>query len=111
MFARLPDIYPDVQLALTASNRDQILRLFYGVGNHTCAAAGGLSDRGEERYGEGLSALYDDPLDGRFVLYEVDSDVYTWSTTSAFYGAGSAGVAMADRFAAVLAGPTHSLLP
>ena len=111
LFAHLPDTYPDVRFALIASNRDQILRLFYGFGNDACESAGGLPDLGEERYGQGLSALYDETLDGRFVLYEVDSDVHTWSTTPAFYSTDSAGVSMAEWFSAVLDGTAETVRP
>lgn len=111
LFAHLPDAYPDVRFGLIASRRDQILRLFYGFGNDACASAGGLPDLGEGRYGEGLSALYDETLEGRFVLYEIDSDVHTWSTTPAFYTTDSGGVTMAEWFSAVLEGSAQTVRP
>lgn len=111
LFAYLPDTYPDVRFALIASNRDRVLRLFYGFGNDACESGGGLPDLGEERYGQGLSALHDEALDGRFVLYEIDSDVHTWSTTPAFYNTDSAGVSMAGWFSAVLDGTAQTVRP
>ncbi len=111
MFEYLPDTYPDVRFALIASNQDQILRLFYGFGNDGCAASNGLPDLGTDRYHDGLSALYTESLEGRFVLYEIDSDTHTWSTTPEFYTTSSAGVTMADWFASVLDGTAQTVRP
>ncbi len=111
LFEYLPDRYPDVRFALIASNQDQVLRLFYGFGNDGCDGAGGLPDLGADVYGEGLSALYETSLDGRVVLYEIDSDVHTWSTTPAFYVTDSAGVSMADWFSQVLDGSAATVRP
>ena len=111
MFEYLPDTYPDVRFALIASNQDQILRLFYGFGNDGCAAASGLPDLGIDAYHDGLSALYTESLDGRVVLYEIDSETHTWSTTPAFYTTTSGGVTMADWFSSVLDGTAQTVRP
>jgi hypothetical protein len=111
LFEYLPDTYPEVRFALIASNEDQILRLFYGFGNDGCAMSAGLPDLGTDRYHDGLSALYTDSLDGRFVLYEIDSETHTWSTTPAFYTTTSGGVTMAEWFATVLDGTAQTVRP
>ena len=111
MFEYLPDTYPDVRFAMIASNQDQILRLFYGFGNDACAEGSGPPDLGAERYTEALSALYDQRLDGRVTLYEIDSTTHTWSTTDAFYETVSGGVSMADWFSAVLDGSAETVRP
>jgi len=111
LFEYLPDTYPDVRFALIASNQDQILRLFYGFGNDGCGSSGGLPDLSVQRYGEALSALHGDSLEGRVELYEIDSDVHTWSTTPAFYTTESAGVSMADWFQMVLDGDASTVRP
>ncbi len=111
LFSYLPETYPDVRFALIASNQDQILRLFYGYGNDACDPGAGVPDLGIDRFGEALSALYDERLDGHVTLFELDSDVHTWSTTSAFYTAESGGVRMADWFADVLGGGGDTVRP
>ncbi len=111
LFSYLPDAYPEVRFALIASNEDQILRLFYGYGNDGCDPGSGLPDLGIDRYGEALDALYDERLEGRVTLFELDSKVHTWSTTDAFYDAETQGVRMADWFADVLAGGGATVRP
>ena len=111
IFEYLPDAYPDVRFALIASNQDQILRLFYGFGNDACEGGGGLPDLGAERYAQGLSALHDASLEGRFALFEIDSDVHTWSTTPAFYTTETAGTPMSTWFADVLEGTAQTVRP
>jgi len=111
LFEYLPDAYPDVRFAMIASNQDQILRMFYGFGNDGCDGAGGLPDLGADRYGEALSALHDASLDGRVLLYEIDSNVHTWSTTPAYYDTESGGVTMAEWFEGVLDGTAETVRP
>ena len=111
MFEYLPDAYPDVRFAMIASNQDQVLRLFYGFGNDACMPGGGLPDLGPDRYGQGLSALYDASLNGRITLFEIDSEVHTWSTTPAFYTTETAGVPMSTWFSNVLDGTAETVRP
>ena len=63
------------------------------------------------RYGEGLSALYDASLNGRITLFEIDSEVHTWSTTPAFYTTETAGVPMSTWFSNVLDGTAETVRP
>lgn len=111
LFEYLPETYPDVRFSMIASNQDQILRLFYGFGNDGCAEGSGPPDLGIDRYGEALSALYDERLEGRVTLYEIESTTHTWSTTDAFYDTVSGGVAMSDWFSAVLDGTAQTVRP
>lgn len=111
LFSYLPDAYPDVRFALIASNQDAILRLFYGYGNEECMPGGGVPDLGVDRFGEALWTLHEERLEGRVALFEVDSDVHTWSTKSNFYSAETSGVRMADWFQSVLDGPAETVRP
>lgn len=111
LLSYLPDTYPDVRFALIASNQDRILRLFYGYGNDACMTGAGVPDLGVDRYGEALWALHDERLEGRVALFEIDSDIHTWSTKSDFYAAETSGVRMADWFQSVLDGPTETVRP
>ncbi|MEM6292181.1 MAG: pectin acetylesterase-family hydrolase [Myxococcota bacterium] len=111
LFTYLPERYENVRFAMIASDKDQILRLFYGFGNDDCAQDVGVPDLGVERYTEALTALRAERLDGRFAQFIIDSETHTWSTTPAFYSTETSGVSMADWFRGVLDGDMATVAP
>ncbi len=111
LFTYLPERYGDVRFAMIASDKDQILRLFYGFGNDDCASDVGVPDLGTQVYTEALSALRSERLEGRFAQFIIDSETHTWSTTPAFYSTETSGVSMADWFRGVLDGDMATVAP
>lgn len=110
-FAHLADRYPDVNFGLVASNRDRIVRIFFGYGNDDCQPGGGLPDLGEQQLMDALDDLRDAVLGDRFSTYVVDSDVHVWTTTPELYTVESGGVPLRSWFEDFLAGDAPNVAP
>lgn len=111
LYAWLADTYPQTRFGLIGANRDEIIRIFYGFGNDSCASAVGLPDLGAELLTEALLDVRDHVLAGRFSTYIIDGQTHTWTTKPLLYTTTSGGVLLRDWVANFLTGPVDDVQP
>lgn len=110
-YAYLADRYPEAHFGLVASNRDRVVRIFFGYGNDGCQPAAGIPDLGEQTLMDAVDDLRAEVLAGRFASYVLDSDAHVWTSTPEFYTAQTGDVPLRTWFDAFLAGEADDVAP